>query len=164
MAGFTKIEGFEEVMSNLNKEIQAIEGRTLQGLIKAAIIIRRDMDHTPPLIPVLTGNLRASWFVVSAKGLKSENPTFTGDEAEEVQNDFNNAVDEAKAIISMEPSKSLFIVIGFGANYSAAVHEMYGKGDITWTRPNSGPKYFESAVKRNKDKIIKTIADNAKIK
>jgi hypothetical protein len=41
---------------------------------------------------------------------------------------------------------------------------MYGKGDVNWSRPNSGPKFFESAVKRNKDKILKTIADNAKIK
>ncbi len=160
----SNIQGVDELMENLNKEIEQIKGRSMKGLIKAAIIIRRSMDHTPPLIPLLTGNLRASWFVVSAKGLKSEIPTFTGDKADEVQNDFNDAVNEAKAEVSAIGKHGLFIVIGFGANYSAAVHEMYGKGDVNWSRPNSGPKFFESAVKRNKDKILKTIADNAKIK
>jgi len=159
----SNIQGVDVLMANLNKEIQLIKGRSLKGLIKAAIIIRRDMDHTPPLIPVLTGNLRASWFVVSAKKLETATPSFAGKEAGEVQNDYNDAVNESKAMLASNPN-DLFIVIGFGANYSAAVHEMYGKGDVEWSRPNSGPKFFESAVKRNSGKILKIIADNAKIK
>jgi len=55
------IEGVDNVMANLNKEILAIQGRTLQGLIEAAIVIRRDMDITPPLIPIDLGNLRGSY-------------------------------------------------------------------------------------------------------
>jgi len=60
MAG--QITGFENVMRNLNAEIAKIQGRSMVGLIKGSIIIRRDMEQTPPLIPVDKGNLRASWF------------------------------------------------------------------------------------------------------
>lgn len=49
------------VMRNLNKEIKQIEKLSMAGLIEGVAEIRRDMDKTPPLIPIDTGNLRASW-------------------------------------------------------------------------------------------------------
>ena len=58
----TGVKGMDIILSNLNKEIRNIEGRTMKGLIQAAIMIRDDMKKTPPLIPLDTGNLRASWF------------------------------------------------------------------------------------------------------
>ncbi|TSA10048.1 MAG: hypothetical protein D4R73_05945 [Deltaproteobacteria bacterium] len=58
----SNLRGLERVIHNLNKEIKAIEGRSMKGLIRAAIIIRRDMDITPPVIPVDTSNMRGSWF------------------------------------------------------------------------------------------------------
>lgn len=162
--GNTGIKGFDKVMKNLNTEISAIKDRSMKGLIKGAIIIRRSMDKTPPLIPVDTGNLRASWFVVSAKGLKTEKPVFkdtTPKKLALLNSSYSATVAEAQGVVAGQTS---FIVIGFGANYTMPVHEMYGKGDVNWKRPNSGPKFFESAIKRNKDKIIKTIAENAQIK
>jgi hypothetical protein len=59
----TGIKGTDIVLRNLQREIQNIENRSLDGLIEAANMIRRDMDKTPPLIPVDLGNLRASWSV-----------------------------------------------------------------------------------------------------
>lgn len=50
------------VLSNLNRQIQRVEGRTVAGMLEGAAIIRRDMDKTEPLIPVDRGYLRASWF------------------------------------------------------------------------------------------------------
>jgi len=137
------IKGFEEVIKNLNKEIKAIQDRTMFGLIEAAVFIRRDMDETPPLIPVDTGNLRASWFT----------ETFRQGE--------------------------LFgLTIGFNANYAVYVHEMVGAdftsprwrsrpgGKQYWYTPRegAGAKFFEAALKRNGDKIIKIIQETAKIK
>ena len=57
-----KLKGMNKVMKNLNKEIQKIGGRCMKGLLLASIHVRRDMEKTPPLIPIDTGNLRASWF------------------------------------------------------------------------------------------------------
>jgi len=62
-----RLQGMSTVMANLNKEILKIEGRSMKGLIESAIIIRRDMEKTPPLIPIDTGNLRASWFTSPIK-------------------------------------------------------------------------------------------------
>lgn len=58
-----KIEGFENVMANLNREIARMGGpASMAGLIEGTIIIRRSMEMTPPLIPIDLGNLRSSWF------------------------------------------------------------------------------------------------------
>jgi len=127
----TGIKGMDIVLSNLNKEIKAIEGRSMQGLIRAAIILRADMDTTPPLIPIDTGNLRSSWFTTNFR-----QGTMFG------------------------------LTMGFSANYAVFVHEMVDKGSkvINWSRPDSGPKFFEAALKRNKERILQEIADNATIK
>jgi len=127
----TGLKGMDIVLSNLNKEIKAIEGRTMKGLIQGAIIIHTDMEKTPPLIPIDTGNLRASWFTSTFR-----------------------------------EGRKFGLTIGFGANYALFVHEMVDKGSkkINWSRPNSGPKFFEASLKRNKDLVLKEIADNAAIK
>lgn len=67
MTGGAEIKGFEEVMKNLNAEIAKIKGVTMNGLIQSSILIRRDMEFTPPLIPIDLGNLRASWFTTTMK-------------------------------------------------------------------------------------------------
>ena len=125
------IKGMDVVLANLNKEIMKIEGRSMKGLIEAAILIRRDMDKTPPLIPIDLGNLRASWFTEAIRNVKG-----------------------------------FGLLIGFSANYAVFVHEMLDKLNkkINWSRPDSGPKFFEAALKRNKEKILQIIGNNARIK
>ena len=59
-----KILGYEQVMRNLNREINKIQGKSMEGLIRAAIHVRQQMDTVPPLIPVDTGNLRQSWRMI----------------------------------------------------------------------------------------------------
>jgi len=61
--GESRTRGLERTLRNLDKAVQRIEGRTMKGLIRAAILVIRDMEKTPPLIPIDTGNLRASIFV-----------------------------------------------------------------------------------------------------
>ena len=65
-----KIKGLNNVMKNLNNEIRAIEGRSTMGLLESAALIRNDMEKTPPLVPVDTGALRASWFATPLAGQK----------------------------------------------------------------------------------------------
>lgn len=57
--------GIEKVMRNLNIQLKKMEVKSVAGMLIGAAIIRRDMDMTPPLIPIDTGNLRASWFTTS---------------------------------------------------------------------------------------------------
>ena len=62
-------------------------------------------------------------------------------------------------------NKQSVIIFGYSANYALYVHEMIDRGrTIKWSRPNSGAKWFEYAIKRNVDRILYLIAGRAKIK
>ena len=58
----TKVKGLDKIGKNLNKKVNEYEKTSMAGLIKAVIYIRREMDLTPPLIPIDFGNLRGSFF------------------------------------------------------------------------------------------------------
>ena len=116
----------DKVIGNLNREIKKIEGRSLKGLIRGSIIVRRSMDETEPLIPVDKGNLRASWFT---------DPQVT--------------------------IKGPIVRLGFTASYAWHVHENVG---ATFKRPGAGAKFFEAPLKRNAEKILKAVQEEARIK
>ena len=128
----TRIEGLNRVLDRLDKEIMAIKNRTSKGCLEVVAYVRRDMDKTPPLIPIRTSNLINSWFATPIR----------------------------------DSADRFGVEFGFQANYAAFVHEMldevYGK-KINWSRPGSGPKFFEKALDRNHDEILQIIADHAKV-
>ena len=126
------LKGLEQVVAALNKEIKAIEGRSLAGLIRAAVVVRRNMSPgsgTPPYIPFEFGFLEASWFT---------NPGY-------------------------QANGNPFLTMGFSQNYAVYVHEMIG-ANVKWKRPGSGPKFFQAAFRRNKDRILEVIREEAQIK
>jgi hypothetical protein len=130
----TRIKGFNEVMRNLNREIRNIEGRTMQGLIGSAAYIRADMEHTQPLIPVGITGNLRASWFVTP---------------------YKGA------------KKTIGLIMGFSANYAVYVHEMMESSlgnAINWSRPGSGPKFFESAIKRNVNVILGIIKATAQIK
>ena len=53
------------------------------------------------------------------------------------------------------------VLMGFTANYAVWVHEMV---DAVFKRPGAGAKFFEYALKRNKQKILEIIRNNARIR
>ena len=120
--------GLSAVLNNLNREIKALDGRIMKGLIRSAILVRRSTEETPPLTPVDTGNLRASWFT--------------------------------------NPLGPKTLQIGYTASYAVFVHEMLDVGGrkINWSRSQSGPKWFEAALKRNRDEILKIIREETRFK
>jgi hypothetical protein len=142
--------GINKVVKNLNKELSRIEVKGAAGLIKATILIRREMDTVPPKIPVDTSNLRSSWFVTSAQGIKQK-PKFDDTGAA------NSAASRAKTY------RKPVVIMGFAASYAVLVHERIG-ADINWNRPGSGGKFFEAALVRNKEEIIQIIQNETKIK
>lgn len=70
MAKGFKIEGINKVTNNLNKVAKQEHSSGLKGLLEVALMLRRDMDKTLPLIPVDTGNLRQSWFTNATECIK----------------------------------------------------------------------------------------------
>lgn len=69
MAKNVRIIGVDNIVAKLNKETKQINNKSTKGLINCSIIIRRAMDKEEPLIPLATGNLRASWFATPLKGV-----------------------------------------------------------------------------------------------
>ena len=153
------LKGLDGVMKNLVKEVEKIENRTIQGLIAAVIIVRRDMEKTSPKTPVDLGNLRASFFTVTSNGQNGGSAAkFKGTSAGEMES--NHALKLAAIGTEIKTSKNPIVVFGFSANYAMWVHENVG---AKFNRPGSGAKFFEAAIERNKNEMIKVIAEYAKI-
>lgn len=150
-----QLEGVDTVMRNLNKEIKKIRYRSMKGLIKAAILIRRDMDTTPPLIPVDLGNLRASSFIVAGNGVTRTSGTFTGPYSAEFEGRHNTMLSKEQSVVA----KREMVAIGFSAKYASIV-----EADTTTKRKRAGAGggFFEGAIERNKSGIIAVIKKEAK--
>ena len=116
------------------------------------------------MTPVDLGNLRASWFVVTAKGAAVGRGAkrFRGSRAAQISADHTKTLAEAQAtIMAMSAGKKKFLMMGYSANYALYVHENF-KGNFK--RTGSGPRWFESAFKNSQQKIVQIVRDNAKIK
>lgn len=175
------LRGFDKVLANLQKELLNIEGGTLQGLLLACAKVRRETETNSPITPIDKGNLRSSWFTVSAgkvggvghlarKGvavnvknkfgttLKTGN--FVGPKSAQLSANHISTIEEARALVE-SALPEILVMMGYSANYAMIVHEML---DREFHRPQSGPKWFEAAIKRTAWDILKIVRDNAKIK
>ena len=181
----THVAGFEDVMRNLQLEILKIKGATVEGLIQGAVMVRQDTENTAPVTPLDYGNLRASWFITTADrkipndkwntGFKG---TKKGSEKKvnvtKLQQDHANAITEAKASLKTKKSTGMDgITFGYSAYYAIYVHENMSANFGRIIKENkkknqpmkeSGPKWFQYAVDRNKGRFLATVAQYAKIK
>lgn len=168
------LSGIETVLKNLNAEIEKIEGRTTKGVIKAGIVVIRDMEKTSPKIPVDTGNLRSSRFMVTSTGVPPQanaiqSGSFKGPDASVLSSNHAKVIKEQQA--KLVGLNKPILILGFTANYSIFVHEnleaKFYRPDAPKGkkgRPGSGAKFLEYALQRNQQKILDIIAKEAKIK
>ena len=171
------MSGLEKIKIQLRKESAAIKNRTMRGLIRGAILVVRDMDKTPPKIPVNTGNLRGSRYIITSTGKLAMGHTpsvqgkaiksgRSGGSVQTVSNTINPIINHTKP-------GSLEVEIGFTANYAVNVHEgAVGRGvksgrsggsvtTIKFKRPGAGPKFLEAALIRNRKAILDLIVQEA---
>lgn len=122
----------EKLVRRLNAAIRGLPQYTLKGLLDAAKIVKRDCEITPPLTPLDTGNLRASFFVTSW-------------------------------IVDVGGWGTPYVALGYTAYYAPYVHEKTGES-VEWSRPGSGPRWFEQALRRNTRNILERIAHTSRLK
>jgi carbon starvation protein CstA len=151
-----KVTGLEQISENLNQKVKDIQKANIRGFIKSIIVIQNALDKTTPVVPVDLGNLRASFFSVTAAGVGTRLSKFTGEDAGEMEAEHSEKVAEAAADVIA--NKGMIAIIGFSANYSWWVHENVGS-NVNWNRPGSGPKFFSSALENNKDKVLQIIKE-----
>jgi hypothetical protein len=160
MAKIRKLKGMDKVLVKLGQEVKKIENKSVKGLIRAGIIIRRGTEQTTPKTPVDIGNLRASWFMVTSKGTSPQGKqgAFKGEKAGQLTGQHSQLIGEytAVSVAKQQPN----IIMGYTANYAMAIHEKVG---ATFQRPGAGAKWLESSIKRNSKQILKVIQEEVKI-
>ena len=135
-----RISGCGHIIRNLNLKIAQIQGASVKGLVMAGMYIQKQMDTIPPLVPVDTGALRSS-FSITPKLERPERP----------------AVEIGWPDTEIERNGTSV------KQYAAYVHEMTipPYENVNWSRPGSGPKFFETALKRNERTIVDIVSINA---
>lgn len=169
MARKKRVRGVDKVLKNLNKEVRAIEGRSLKGLIRAAIIIIQATDKETPMVPIDDGNLRASRFVITSRG---ETPfggssSFEGDDSGKLSSDHSTTLSSAKT--SAQSAGRPTVILGFSAYYAWYVHENVG---ANFGQPKEGQKggsqrgakYFEAHLKNKRKQVLEMIRQEARVK
>jgi len=158
-------ESLREVMKNLTEAAANIKKVSVQGMIEAAILVRKDMEKTAPKTPVDTGNLRHSFFITTVLGTDGKG-NFKGKNSSEMKSNHEQVTGEAHAIVKAHRNPTL--IMGYSANYALWVHEnitaqFSGRTKKPTGRPGSGAKWFEYAIQRNSALMLKTMAKEMKI-
>lgn len=166
----TGIPSFEPIVRNLQLAISKIEVASERGLVNAVAHIRVKTEEETPSTPVDLGNLRASWFCASTKGGIEKDPvglsgSFKNNKLRHIpaaQFKLWHTAALAEAIITTKIYlHGSMVMFGYSANYAMWVHENIG---ATFKRlePPAGPKWFENALDRNHDKMLKIIRETSK--
>lgn len=128
------LEGFDQVMANLNKEIGAIEDRSIGGLLAAGLKVQGESQGN---VPVEYGNLRAGAYTQKAP----DDPSAVEIGYQAAYAPFVHENMEMKLKGRPRPS-------GLG---------------VYWG-PSGGPKFLERAVTDLQEEIVSTVANHASVK
>ena len=162
-----KLKGVDKFMRNLNNEIRKLEGRTLDGLIEAAIVLQREAE---PGTPIDTGNLRASWFTVTTKSDKSKKVApesgkfkskgITPEQLAQLRSDHIRVKESGQALVkAFGKSSEPLVMFGYTANYAVFVHEIL---DLAFQRPTAQSRWLFKAMQTAKPKMLIAIQRKAR--
>jgi hypothetical protein len=163
--------GLKQLMINLNAEIVLLEKRGVRGMITATRMIKEETLSGAVVTPKEFGNLRESWFSVSATGVSDgRSPNFKTNPNKKkltvnvLASNHASTISELQAISKASPAYNPIVFFGYSAPYAGYVHEFVDDTNINWTEANSGAKWFHTAIGKKKDVILKVIGENARIK
>lgn len=144
------LQGVDETLRNLNREISGVEGRTQAGLWAGGLIVQRTSQKR---VPVEFGVLRASAYTRKSSQEAAGSRGVAG------------AITGGTGIQAIE--------VGYNASYAVYVHENMEqklKGEprpsglgVYWG-PAGQPKFLESALIDEADNVLKQVAGRARIR
>ena len=165
------IRGMKDVMQNLDKVLKQTNDNCLKALIRCSMLVRQGTEKESPKTPVDFGNLRASWFAVTAKDTVGKQASFKGEGSGSMQTEHQSTVSSAQQVLRMGKKPSL--IMGYTANYALYVHEMINAdfttprkrgGKLIARRKGAGAKWFEASILRNEKQMVKIIQDEINLK
>lgn len=130
----TKIEGIDEVMKNLNREIGNIKGRTTTGLLAAGLKLQRAAQEK---VPVKFGGLKRSAFT--------------------------RRVPEEEHLVEIGFSAAYALFIHENMEQVLKGQPRTDGPGVYWG-PNGQPKFLEQPLQEMEPELLKTVADYARIK
>ena len=158
-----RVEGLEDVLKTLNAQIKLIPFRTLKGMISAGLTIQR---RAQKLVPVDSGNLKASAFTTWATKASSSSPSFRqGKKGRKVDTaklaaDHAQVVAQSKASLSSQVFLHPEVEVGFTANYAIYVHQ-----DKEAKHPKGGEwKFLQKALVQGQADIMRAIEKEVVVK
>ena len=127
-----KVEGMDKLLLRLNARVQAIEGRTIGGLLAAGLKVQRLSQKR---VPVEYGKLRASAYTRKAMG------------------------DPLAVEVGYSASYAVYVHENMEQKLKG---DPRPSGLGHYCGPNGQSKFLESAVRELENEIVKTVADHAK--
>jgi hypothetical protein len=152
-----KLQGYDKVMRNLNREIKKIRKTTRAGLWEAGLVIKGDALR---ITPRDLSNLAGSCFVTVTKWKPdTDNGNFTGDEAGRMEADHSRSKVDMKKVTD-GPMYRYSATVAYSAHYAFYVHEM--TGNVNWNSPGTGPQFLIKSVRKNQPRVLRILAKHAK--
>ena len=145
-----RLLGMAQLEENLGAATSKVHFASMNALLEIGAYVERDMHHTYPTIPKDTGAMAARYRTVPEYGMiHHKNGKVDADPGKNrVQLGWASA-----SFTDKETGKTQ-------GEYAAYVHEMTSppyENPINWTVPGSGPKFFESAIKRNQGVMLEIV-------
>ena len=174
-----KVTGLDKVLKNLTKETRNIVGATESGVVKAAMVLRREsMKKTP----VKFGNLRASHAVISTslKVVGAAGGSFKGPDAADMATQHVKEKKKTTAKVKAKSFTGPVAAVVVTALYAWSVHENKRAGKTGGKSPSGASyrppagsneiafassgqwKFLESAMKESRKRMRKIIEKEAK--
>jgi hypothetical protein len=147
-----KIKGINKVLSNLNKEIAGIKGRTKLGLRLAALTIKGKASEYTPWD---TGNLVNSSFVMVTGDDVDPGGNFSGEDSARMSKDHRSGKGRSKTRTNR--GNTLKAEVGYTAYYAVFVHEI----DKAYRKPGSSWQFLAKAIIEEQGKVVQIIREEA---
>ena len=156
-SGRMRIGGMAQLVSNLNRWGQNIKAVTIdRGLLKCGIYLYNESQKQ---VPIVTGNLRASGFVVTKRGPSRKGQSFKIKMIDRLKRDHDEMLGLAQSLAA----KANGVAVGYSAVYALRTHENPYAGRTHGISP-SGKKYLPGRTKSGKISTRKTYSTVGKWK
>ena len=177
------MKGLDEVLANLSREVQAIEGRTRAGMQEVGLFIKGEAVE---ITPHRKGVLRGSAFYSTDNGARGSGPRvrigYTAKYAPYVHEMPDPYIPKSELVGPSMPrgynfvgpkkhgsrgvkrGKKSYKFVGPKMSGRMKAMRSMGPRNVQWTTPGTGPKFLEKAVKNNIPEIVDIIRDSARVR
>ena len=158
--GGIRVRGIARTVRSVQKELNKIKNKSLDGLYEAALLVLRDSDL---MTPIDLGNLRASGYVLQRGGkVSNTSPSFVAEKKgstskanpTQMASDHQGTISKNKKLV--DGPKRFGVIVGYTAFYAIYVHE-----NLAASHDTGQAKFLEESISKNRKEIIRIVKKRA---